>query len=880
MRKLLLSHVLLFVALQFLWATPAIPTPVKMRQPDGSFVTLRIHGDEFYSWYTSEDGETCYIRNADGWWKPSGSVKHDPKRIQQARQLRSERDMQVPRRSGKRAATTLGWGERHFLVILAEFSDKPFKEGTADYVRRMLNEPGFSDYNSVGSAKDYWTDASAGRFTPIFDVYGPVALSRSSTQFPEGDDSNHYYMAKQMILESLPKLDAQVNFAQYDGDGDGFIDNICLIFPGYDQANGGGPDAIWAHKWAFGANESSAYDGVKPRIYSCSAEFKGNEGEQNCGIGTFCHEFGHVLGLPDLYDTDYEENGQADYPHFWNLMASGNHMENGYVPVRLSSYERYELGYITEFEDLGTGQHTLQSLDGNKCYRIKSSTEGEYFIPEVRNGQKWDRSLAAGLIIYHIDRSQNPVHGLPAATRWRNGIEINIYEDHPCDYILLPDPYLYVRGYSIQDATYKTLFYNLWTFPTSNYCDYWSTPYSVTWYELRDWNGLIPYRMNNIQYSDGTASFTLSPGDRYVAGKVTDSQNNPIPDALVLISPSSAAAGVSRGRTLRAGSVRNSALYELRTGQDGTYSLTLSDDAPQALNIAVFADGFLPAEAEVNASESVRQDFSLTPVLTGSTDESLTKAAFPLTAYGYWGYNTVQNYTVAQRFKASELTAHAGKQITSISFSTRATGEEVWLFIDEGTTKRSLAVQVSGVVTNIYSSAPANTYILDNPFTIPAGTDLYVGYMIKNANETYAMLTDAGPAVDGGLCMYYGFSTTQPGGSQWVQPAFQWNWNCGNALISFTVKDLVRVADGATLTDLGYPYIQMPAHTLTAGDIFPLKVVSSRSRPVDHISWKMDGTALDTDSVTLSAGEHLLQATVTYLNGEAPDSLELSLNVL
>ena len=152
--------------------------------------------------------------------------------------------------------------------------------------------------------------------------------------------------------------------------------------------------------------------------------------------------------------------------------------------------------------------------------------------------------------------------------------------------------------------------------------------------------------------------------------------------------------------------------------------------------------------------------------------------------------------------------------------------------------------------------------------------------MIKNANETYAMLTDAGPAVDGGLCMYYGFSTTQPGGSQWVQPAFQWNWNCGNALISFTVKDMVRVADGATLTDLGYPYIQMPAHTLTAGDIFPLKVVSSRSRPVDHISWKMDGTALDTDSVTLSAGEHLLQATVTYLNGEAPDSLELSLNVL
>ena len=337
-----------------LWAAAlraevATPHPVTMRQPDGSTITLRLNGDEFCSWYTSLDGRRMYRQSADGWWKPvSGS---GPSRAMRsaAASRRQERDAMMARRK-----EPLGFGQRHFLVILVEWSDQKFQDGAADYFSRALNEEGFADSGSVGSARDYYLDASYGQFEPQFDVLGPVTLERKHNEWPEGgdpeDDDHHYYMARAMVREAIAMMDDEVDFSRYDIDGDGYMDSVYMFYPGYAQSNGGGSDTIWPHAW--GVYSSERYDGVRIGAYACSSELQGGSGKELQGIGTFCHEFGHVLGLPDLYDTDYEENGQAFHPASWNLMAGGNHNSSGCVPARLSTYERYLLGYITEVKEL------------------------------------------------------------------------------------------------------------------------------------------------------------------------------------------------------------------------------------------------------------------------------------------------------------------------------------------------------------------------------------------------------------------------------------------------------------------------------------------------------------------------------------------------
>ena len=873
MRKLLLALLVAVLFAPYLCGNPATPDPIRMKQPDGSHITLLLHGDEYYSWYTSEDGKTQYVRDEAGWWKPAGVVRHSPSALRRAKARREERDRDLMR-NGRAGVTRIGWGSPHILVILVQWSDNSFGYGAAEYTDRSLNSNGFSDYNSIGSARDYYEDASSGRFSPVFDVVGPVTVDFGWTDFPENDDSDHSKMAQKTLTRALEKLDPQIDFSQYDQDSDGYIDNVYMIYPGYAQSSGGGANTIWPHKSTL--SDNTAYDGVKARSYACSSEYTGNEGEKRCGIGTFCHEFGHVLGLPDLYDVNYEEDGWADHPYYWNLMASGNHLSGGYVPCRLSSYERFLLGYITEFEDLKPGQHTLQGLGAGKLYRIPSSKSGEFFIPEVRTGQGWDKSLAAGMIIYHIDCSDRYVRDYKAMVHWQWGYRINAYADHPLDYLLIPDPYLFVSGVPINDSSNKSYFFNLLTFPTSNYCDFWETSYHVSSYELQDWDGVKPFRLDDITYSStsGTASFTLTVGERIIKGKVTGSNGNPINEATLLLSKRTSAPHGARLLSLE--SLRPSALMETTTSYDGTFSFSLDASVPEDITLSVFAENYLPQEENLEVWQCINRDYSLTPIIQGGTDVLYSKAKLPLTTAAAWGHQVGFDYTVALHYTAAELESLVGRQIKSISFSTGASGEEVWVFIDAGLDRRVRVQQVYNVDTNLYT-LPANQVTLNEPYTIPAGTDLYIGYLVKKANAEYIMYTDGGPASEGGLYMYYGFSTDSPGGLSWVQPSLDWGWENGNAIIGFTITSRTYVHETATLRDLGFASIEMPAGTLKAGDILPLKVVTSPIRNYKQIEWKMDGTPVQGESVTLTAGEHRIDAVLT---GDFTETVSIHITVL
>lgn len=864
MKKFFLSLFFLLAVSGWLvmWADSANPNPIKMRQPDGSTITLRLHGDEFCSWYTSEDGRTVYKRGADGWWRVDSGGGPNRAMRTAAREKRAARDADT--REARKSK--VGWGEKHFLVILVQWSDQPFQSGFKDYYARALNEPGFSDFGAVGSARDYYMEASQFQFQPVFDMAGPVTLSRKHNEWPDGDiDSHHYEMARTMIREAVSKLDNEIDFSMYDIDKDGYVDGIYMVYPGYAQSDGGGADTIWPHKST--VNLSDKFDGVKLGIYACSSELLGNSGKEKCGIGTFCHEFGHVVGLPDLYDTDYEVNGQAIHPNSWNLMASGNHNANGRIPARMSLMERYILGYVSEVHDLNApGQVTLHNLDSPAFYRIPTANEGEFFLPEVRDGSGYDSALPAGMLIYHVDRSQNVIDGATAAQRWEDGNLINGYEYHPCYYLEIPDKTLRPNGYPI-DGDKKNQFHSLWVFPSNSD---WNVSYNVTDYDLKAWDGSQPFSLHSIKYTNGEASFTMTRGGRTVTGVVTDSKTGaPVKGAVVFIEAKTSSAP-ARVLPMRLSAARSSASYEAETDYDGQFLIELPDDFSQQLLLSVFATDYQPAHADLSGW-SVRKDIQLDPVIAGGTDVGLTKAILPLSKYLKWGYTSSTDYTVAVHYTAEELKEYVDGTVSSISFSTLASGQEIWVFVDYGTKKRVLARRVTGTInTTVYADRLSNQVdISDANVKIPAGTDLYVGYLIKQSNATYAVATDNNKADprEGGTMFYHGFSTTEtPGEDGWIDVNFSGSI-IGDALIGFSVKSPIHLAPGTTLTDLGISYIDLPSGTLSGGQKLPLKLVSSPAAKPSDVKWFYDGMPVEGESLVLTAGTHILMVRMQYADG-------------
>jgi len=840
-------------------ADVAVPHPVTMRQPDGSTVVLRIHGDEFGSWYTSEDGRTAYRLDSDGWWRPAGAPGPNRTMIAGMNAARQARDAALAqvRDSG------IGMGEKHFLVILVDWSDQQFCSGAGEYFTRALNENGFSDYGSFGSARDYFMDASYGQFRPVFDVYGPITLTRRHDEWPSDDSAHHYQMARTMIKEAADLLDGEVDFSIYDTDADGRVDSIYMLYAGYAQSNGGGPDTIWPHSSSLGGGV--VHDGVQLRSYACSAELRSNSGTERNGIGTFCHEFGHVIGLPDLYDTDYEENGPASNPSSWNLMSGGNHNGKGRIPARMSVYERYILGYIPELQQLDTpGQKRVSGLDASTFYYIPTINDGEFFLPEVRDGRGFDSTLPQGMIIYHVDRSQNMVSGMTAEQRWDKWNKINGYSYHPCHYLLIPDDSVRPYGmYSMYDDQYKNNFYSLWVFPKNQD---WSVSYDVRDYKLIAWDGSNPFNLSEIDYTDQEASFVLSRGARTVSGVVTDiATGAPVEGAVVLISaegPNS-----SRARAMQLSAARSSASYEAVTDSNGQYLITVDNDFSEQMDISVFATNYHPAHLS-GSGWALRKDVCLESVISGGVDIGLSKARFPIQYYGSWGYDTPDDYSVAQHYTADELKDYAGGIVNSIAFSTKASNE-VWVFIDYGTRERAFVRRVENVSTSVYSSSPVNFVdISDAEVLIPEDTDLYVGYLIRQSNASYPMVTDYDTPNEGGFQLYYGFSTTTtPGEDAWFDPNAKYGWPAGNALISISLQSPHKLNPATTISDLGISYIDLPSGPLYNGDTMPLKLVISPSERPKQAVWYYDGLPAEGNSVVLTSGTHTIVVRLSYADG-------------
>lgn len=440
--KNLLSALLLVGALAAS-AAPAYRGTVQLKQPDGSVITVYLRGDEHrhqrltadgYAIMQSSDGYYRYAyQTQEGYLSTEGApiVRDIPLRsaadkaflklIKKAENFTSSTETILPMQAKPidtvtpyekmRVGSFPTTGDFKGVVILAQFQDQKFTYD-ASYFERMLNEEGFHDNGAIGSAHDYFYFQSNGRFNPHFDVVGPVTLSKEMSYY--GKDATDIWgnmigdeEPTKAIAEACQLADPLVDFKQYDLDGDGKVEMVYVIYAGYGENFGADANTIWPHKYELSsAGYNVCLDDVCLDTYACSAELFGNSGTTPCGIGPLTHEFGHVLGLADHYNTATTEYELGRYDN----MDYGTYNENTNIPPSYTAFERISLGWmeptiINEPSDV----LTLENIaDSRQTYLLPTARHDEFYLLENRQQTGWDVGIkASGLMITHVDFLQN-----------------------------------------------------------------------------------------------------------------------------------------------------------------------------------------------------------------------------------------------------------------------------------------------------------------------------------------------------------------------------------------------------------------------------------------------------------------------------------------
>lgn len=427
-------------------AAKAHRAPFPVTQPDGTTLTVRLYGDEDLHWYTTLDGvmlapvgKAFYVaRVLQGALEPTAQLAHEAsERSETERQLIDQQDKSLffdhaaaakQHRAQLRepvvsSQTTFPHtGSPKAVVILVQFKDKPFtvpdpRKSFEQYLNGTgaPQEYGNGESYNYSSVKQYFTDMSFGQFTPQFDLYGPITVSDTLGYYgggANGSGEKH----RQLVQEACDNLEKNnlIDFRQYDSNGDNYIDLVYVIYAGYGESFGGAPNTLWPKSFNLGyKTQSGLYAGrcgINNELMSPQAMMSDGVTPRINGIGLFCHEFTHCLGLPDLYPTttfsdqsNYDNQGMED----WDLMDNGEYTNNGYTPTAYTAWEREALGWMT-IDTLKTEQQlSLQTIDeGGKAYRImnEADTSGkEYYVVQNIQNKGWNTRLAGhGLLVCHV----------------------------------------------------------------------------------------------------------------------------------------------------------------------------------------------------------------------------------------------------------------------------------------------------------------------------------------------------------------------------------------------------------------------------------------------------------------------------------------------
>lgn len=883
MKKTIVSSILLLLCALSLTAGPAYPGRITYTQPDGTTIGIYLHGDEFGHWATDDAGNILE-QDADGFWRVSQTLTVST--LGQRQEAAAERRAAASeaRRAGVQKAASANFGSPKIPVILVGFSDNPFSKTNAQF-NAMLNTPGYSDNNAIGSVWDYYNENSLGAFTPQFEVLGPVTLDNKMAYYGANDSSGNDKLPEMALVHAAQKLDGTVDFSRFDNDGDGTVDFVLFYFAGFDEAQGGSTNAIWSHAWylssSSNARNSRTFDGVKLDRYFCTSELKGSSGSTMCSIGTTCHEFAHTLGLPDFYDADYTTNGSAANMYDFDVMANGAYNVNSTTPPYFTAEELYEIGWLSGIPELtATGSFSLPAVNypgasSYSAYMTKTAVSGEYFVYEVRGGERWDAGIPQqGMMVYHVDKSSNRVSGSTTAASTWSANSVNNYSAHPCCYVVpAADP---TRTSLYSGSAANCLF------PGGK---------SVTAYSPVAWSGSsIGFQLTGIAYSstDKVVTFHLVNSNVLgIAGTVSDSDGNALAGVTVTVTAGTASSAPSRlksaanallsrvGMLLRPSAKRMQSLQKaaaatLVTDANGYYSTEL--EAGTYL-VTVSKDGYVSQSATVTVSSRIEtQNFSL---LREGEEVPSTLYAWPTDILTeddeYIVGSSASALTGQNLYPASEIGKYAGKQIKEITF---------FLYGDESTTysgvnaiidfdaerKATVAVSSDDLTVGGYTTVD----LRDLELVIPSGKDIYAGVGYSSGGYSY---NDA----------YYSFGAyyKTDEDENYYDWAVGWPYDglvseynltaTGERYSWDLVFDFTLTIGDYEAPDTGYNYIADPGNGLySAGDAFALTLVetSGARKPGTDIAWYLDDEPVSGTSVTLTAGSHVIEARFTTTEGK------------
>jgi len=447
-----------FIMVAFAWfvlpykvgyAIPAAPFIHTLTQQDGTDFKARQWGDESCHGWETEDGYTVvFDENVNCWtyaihgttgklisssrivgkddlpndcfphMRPTGQaslniIKYMTTREMLVKEFQEEGYFAEGEAVQKVVPAT---GTANIPVILINFSGT-----TTTYSKTDFNTLLFDTGNN--SMKDYYKEVSYGKFSVSAGPSGVVGwytASKTHDYYGQNNTEGNDTWAADLVYEAVKAADAAVDFSAYDMDGDGYVDAVNIVHQGKDAASSGNSTDIWSHRWSLSSAKyygQSHYDEyttndknskgnyVKINDYTIEAE-QSYDGTQET-VGVFAHEYGHALGLPDLYDTDFSSNGIGD----WSLMAGGSYnymVRSGDRPAHPDAWCKYYLGWITPTEVTGTltNEPIAQAATTADVYKLLGgdSLSGEYFLVENRQQTGFDAGLpGAGLLIWHID---------------------------------------------------------------------------------------------------------------------------------------------------------------------------------------------------------------------------------------------------------------------------------------------------------------------------------------------------------------------------------------------------------------------------------------------------------------------------------------------
>ena len=432
-------------------AVPAYPYPIKYTQPDGSVITVQLKGDERVHWAESSDGYTLLSNGKNGWEyavadqsgdiKASGILAREvgKRTVNELKMLKGvsknirfsskqvntlkavweakygsdkligtgeffkKADPKSTVNDGRRKVFTPK-GTKKLIMILIEYTDVQFTKTRKDFVD-LMNTQDYNMNGAQGCVRQYFSEMSYNQFNVTTDVAPNIyTADYDMAHYGAPNGSAHDIRANDLMKEAIQKADPDVDYTQYDNDNDGSIDGVYIIYAGYGEATGGGVNTIWPHA----GGVTGTFDTKTASKYSCSNEL--NTNGTLTSIGVICHEFGHVCGAPDYYDTNDADGGSFTGTGNWDLMCYGvyNGSPSGSQPAHFNPFEKIRAGWLTPIT-LATPIKITDMPDITTTpvvYKYNTNTDGEYYLMENRQKTGFNASCPGhGLMIYHYSKN-------------------------------------------------------------------------------------------------------------------------------------------------------------------------------------------------------------------------------------------------------------------------------------------------------------------------------------------------------------------------------------------------------------------------------------------------------------------------------------------